>query len=63
MPEMPELQAHAERLGTEFGGAELDRFTAISFTALKTYRPDPAEAVGSTLDEVGRRGKHLLLRF
>lgn len=60
---MPELQAHAERLGAEFGGAELDRFTAISFTALKTYRPDPAEAVGSTLDEVGRRGKHLLLRF
>lgn len=60
---MPELQAHAERLAAEFGGAELDRFSPISFTALKTYRPDPAEAVGAPLDEVGRRGKHLLLRF
>jgi formamidopyrimidine-DNA glycosylase len=41
MPELPEVQAHAERLDAAFAGAVLDRFTPISFTALKTFRPDP----------------------
>ncbi len=61
MPELPELQAHAERLTTDFGGAELAGFRPITFTALKTFAPDPASAVGSTVDAVTRRGKHLLL--
>ena len=41
MPELPELQAHAERLGDDFAGAELAGFRPITFTALKTYQPDP----------------------
>ncbi|MBA2283676.1 MAG: Fpg/Nei family DNA glycosylase [Acidimicrobiia bacterium] len=61
MPELPEVQAHAERLDKEFSGAVLERFTAISFTALKTFQPDPTEAVGQHVVYVGRRGKHLLL--
>lgn len=60
---MPELQAHAERLTDEFGGAELATFRPISFTALKTYAPQPDEAYGTALARVGRRGKHLLLEF
>ena len=60
---MPELQAHAERLAEEFGGAELATFRPISFTALKTYAPQPDEAYGSALKQVGRRGKYLLLEF
>ena len=40
MPELPEVQAHAERLDAAFAGAVLDRFTPISFTALKTVRPE-----------------------
>lgn len=63
MPELPEVQAHAERLTEAFAGAELTGFRAISFTALKTYAPAPEEAVGHPLLEVGRRGKYLLLRF
>ena len=63
MPELPEVQAHAERLTAEFAGAVLTRFESLSFTVLRTYAPDPSEAVGSALDEVGRRGKLLLLRF
>ena len=63
MPEMPEVQAHAERLTEAFGGAVLDRFTALTFTALKTASPPPDAAYGSPLAQVGRRGKHLLLRF
>jgi formamidopyrimidine-DNA glycosylase len=60
---MPEVQAHAERLTDDFGGAVLTRFRPISFTALKTVVPAPEAAAGHPLVDVGRRGKHLLLRF
>lgn len=63
MPEMPELQAHAERLTDDFVGTDLERFTPLAFTALKTAVPGPEVAHGHPLDGVGRRGKHLLLRF
>ncbi len=63
MPELPEIQAHAERLTHDFGGTTLVRFEPLTFTALKTAAPDPAGAVGLTLGSVGRRGKYLLLRF
>ena len=63
MPELPEVQAHAERLDAAYAGATLEHFTPLTFTALKTFRPDPAEAVTHPLVFVGRRGKHLLLDF
>jgi formamidopyrimidine-DNA glycosylase len=63
MPELPEVRAHAERLTTEFGGAELGRFEPISFTALKTYAPAPDLAVGHPLLRVDQRGKYLALVF
>ena len=63
MPELPELQAHAERLTRDYGGLELLAFRPIAFTALKTYAPPPEQAVGRTLEVVGRRGKYLLLEF
>ncbi|MBI2704452.1 MAG: Fpg/Nei family DNA glycosylase [Actinobacteria bacterium] len=61
MPELPELQAHAERLTEAFGGRVLTGFKPLTFTALKTYAPKPDEAVGHALRGVGRRGKHLLM--
>src|SRR5687767_14074244 len=60
---MPEVQAHAERLTDEFGGAVLERFTPLALTALKTFDPPPEDAVGRPLDGVDRRAKYLLLRF
>jgi formamidopyrimidine-DNA glycosylase len=63
MPELPEIQAHAERLTELLAGHELDAFRPLSFTALKTYAPSPDEAKGQALTDVGRRGKYLLLRF
>jgi formamidopyrimidine-DNA glycosylase len=63
MPEMPEIQAHAERLTTQFAGRVLAGFTPFNFTALKTAVPAPAAAFGEPLVEVDRRGKYLLLRF
>ncbi|MBK9181385.1 MAG: Fpg/Nei family DNA glycosylase [Acidimicrobiales bacterium] len=63
MPELPELQAHAERLTDADAGAVLAAFTPLSITALKTAVPPPSAAVGRPLDRVTRRGKHLLLAF
>ena len=63
MPELPELQAHAERLTEDLRGDVLQRVEPLSFSALKTYDPPVDAAVGAGLDGVGRRGKHLLLRF
>lgn len=63
MPELPEVQAHAERLTQAYGGAVLERFTPLAFTALKTFSPDPAAAHGDALEQVDRRGKLLVLRF
>ena len=55
MPEMPEVQAHAERLTEEFRGQVLKTFVPITFTALKTAVPAPDAAYGEPLVEVGRR--------
>ena len=63
MPELPEVQAHAERLESSFSGARLSRFEPLSFTVLRTFSPDPSDAIGRELSGVGRRGKLLLLRF
>ncbi len=63
MPEMPEVQAHAERLERQFAGRVLARFTPFNFTALKTAVPAPDAAYGQPLLGVGRRGKYLILRF
>jgi formamidopyrimidine-DNA glycosylase len=63
MPELPELQAHAERLSARYAGAVLEEFRPLTFTALKTATPDPRDALGAALDTVGRRGKYLLAGF
>jgi formamidopyrimidine-DNA glycosylase len=63
MPELPEVQAHAERLTDQFSGAVLQRFVPFNFTALKTAVPRPQDAYGTSLQRVGRRGKYLLLDF
>ena len=63
MPELPEVQAHAERLTEQFRGAVLTKFVPFNFTALKTATPRPQEAYGTPLLGVGRRGKYLLLDF
>ena len=63
MPELPEVQAHAERLTEQFGGAQLQKFVPFNFTALKTAVPPPSDAYGAPLQTVGRRGKYLLLQF
>lgn len=63
MPELPEIQAHAERLEREFTGEKLENFKPLSFSVLKTAEPRPEAAFGMSLDRIRRRGKLLLLEF
>lgn len=61
MPELPEVQAHAERLTAQFAGAVLTGFVPFGFSVLKTATPPPQDAYGQPLRKVHRRGKYLLL--
>lgn len=63
MPELPEIVAHAERLGRAFAGAELAAFAPLHPTALKTFDPRPDSVAGKQLTAVGHRGKYLCLHF
>ena len=63
MPELPEMQALAERIEAAVGGRELTDIKVLQFSALKTYDPDPASLVGRTLERVGRRGKYVVAEF
>lgn len=63
MPELPEVQAHAERLTDRYRDAVLTKFVPLRFTALKTAVPAPDGAHGHALAGVGRRGKYLLADF
>jgi formamidopyrimidine-DNA glycosylase len=61
MPELPEMQALAERLGSVIVGAELVALDGLQFSSLKTYAPRPAELIGRSVSDVGRRGKFLVV--
>ena len=63
MPELPEIQALAERIDVRLNGATLEQIQPIAFAALKTFAPSPDELVRKRLTAVGRRGKFLVLTF
>lgn len=63
MPELPEVQALAERIEGAVGGAPFAGAVAHQFSALKTVVPGPESLVGTPLDRVGRRGKFLIFDF
>jgi formamidopyrimidine-DNA glycosylase len=63
VPEMPEVQALAERLDEVLAGAPLDALDMLQFSSLKTFAPKPADAIGRTIERVSRRGKYLVLEL
>jgi formamidopyrimidine-DNA glycosylase len=63
MPELPEIQALAERLEEVLAGSTLERIDALQFSSLKTFDPRPDSLIGRVLEGVGRRGKFLVMRF
>lgn len=63
MPELPEMQALAERLDGFVGGKSLESIDPLQFSALKTFDPPPDALAGRVLEQVGRRGKFLIMGF
>ena len=63
MPELPEVQALAERLDAAVAGAPFASAAVLQFSSLKTVSPRPESLVGATLERVGRRGKYLVFEF
>src|SRR3954447_2019134 len=63
MPELPEIQALAERLEEVLAGSTLERIDALQFSSLKTFDPRPDSLIGRALEGGGRRGKFLVMRF
>jgi formamidopyrimidine-DNA glycosylase len=63
VPELPEVQALAERLDAAVAGTELSGFDLLQFSSLKTVTPRPADLIGRALARVGRRGKYVVFGF
>lgn len=60
MPEMPEMQALAERLDVLVGGATLEGAIPLTISGLKTFHPAPSALSGKVVGAVTRRGKYLV---
>jgi len=63
VPEIPEMQALAERLDAALAGRPLDSYQPIGFTGLKTASPPADDLLGRTVTGVGRRGKYDVVAF
>jgi formamidopyrimidine-DNA glycosylase len=59
VPELPEVQALAERLADAVGGSTFQAADVLQFSSLKTVTPRASELVGRSVTGVGRRGKYV----
>jgi formamidopyrimidine-DNA glycosylase len=60
VPELPEVQALAERLDAALSGSPFSGADPLQFSSLKTVTPRASELADLTLERVGRRGKFLI---
>jgi formamidopyrimidine-DNA glycosylase len=63
VPELPEVQALAERLDAAVAGAPFAGAVVLQFSSLKTVSPRPESLVGAKLERVSRRGKFVVFEF
>lgn len=63
VPELPQMQALAERLAETLVGHRMIGFQPLGFTGLKTAVPPPEAVVGPLVSGVSRRGKYVLLEL
>jgi formamidopyrimidine-DNA glycosylase len=63
VPELPQMQALAERLDAALRGRVLVGWQPLGFAGLKTVTPSPDVVVGRTVRRVGRRGKYVVLEL
>jgi formamidopyrimidine-DNA glycosylase len=61
VPELPEVEITARRLGAALAGAEIESALAPGVNALKTFDPPLSALEGATIGGVRRRGKHLIV--
>ena len=61
MPELPEMEIVARRLGEALAGETIETAVAPGINALKTFDPPLSALDGATIDGVRRRGKLLML--
>jgi formamidopyrimidine-DNA glycosylase len=63
MPEAPQMQALAERVGMWLAGATFEGYDPLGFTGLKTVDPPPEALVGASIVGVDRRAKYVTIHF
>jgi formamidopyrimidine-DNA glycosylase len=63
VPELPEMQALAERLDAFVSGRTLRAADLLGFSSLRTYAPPAEDLVGQVLRGITRRGKYLVWAF
>ncbi len=63
MPELPEVESLARYVTEVAAGQRVARAELASFAALKTFDPPLDALKGEVLQDTGRRGKFLTLRF
>jgi formamidopyrimidine-DNA glycosylase len=63
VPELPEVQALAERLGEVVSGGAIAALDQLQFSSLKTYSPRPSELIGHRIEGVSRRGKYVVIEL
>jgi formamidopyrimidine-DNA glycosylase len=63
MPELPEVEIWARRLGTLLEGAKVESALAPGVVTMKTFAPPLSSLAGSTITGAGRHGKILQVDF
>jgi formamidopyrimidine-DNA glycosylase len=63
VPELPEVEITARRLGSAMEGVEVESTLSPGLATLKTYEPPLEDLVGMRVAGVARRGKMLEVRF
>jgi formamidopyrimidine-DNA glycosylase len=62
VPELPEVEALCAFLRDACRDKVIERAEVAALSALKTYRPPMESLVGSVVEDVGRRGKYVMVR-
>jgi formamidopyrimidine-DNA glycosylase len=63
MPELPEVEITARRVGAAVAGVTVEAALAPGVNVLKTHDPPLSELAGREITAVRRRGKHLIVEF
>src|SRR3954453_5266145 len=63
MPELPEVEIWARRLGTTLEGAKVESALAPGVVTMKTFDPPLSSLAGHTITGTARHGKMLELDF